>query len=189
MDSLFHFIFSIIAGMALDIDRKYGLKTLIIFALIATLIDVDHICIVNGKISLCDRGIFHSILFAVFLPFLLFLLFYAYEKPKGKIRNQTLALLLMILLTGHLICDMLSGEKVRLFYPITEREFSIPTYRIAVEGKYLVNTPGIALLIYFLVLFLTKFIEDFIYFFERQHLKIKEAFRKSLKEGIFGEEG
>lgn len=195
MDSLFHLVFSVIAGLAINIHQKHKLNVLIGIALLSVAIDADHF------FGFEARGALHSAFVTFFLPIALFLFFYKYENrlfAQGyhrtkSIKYQTYALLLLVMLMGHIVGDLFYEGQVKFFYPFSNEEFSIPPIRMTVEQAIpplttftpypwgsIVSRDGIALLLYAMILFSAAFIEDFIFFFERKG----EGFRKSVRDSV-----
>ena len=172
MDTLFHFIFSIIVGLAIGIHRKHRISVLVALAFLSILVDVDHF------FGLGSRGTFHNVFFVFFVPLTLFFVFYVYEDRKS-IKLQTYSLILLVMLTGHLVSDMLYGGVVKLFYPFSGVSYSFPEYAILATSEFyspIVSSDGLILLAYSLILFSAVFIEGFIYHFEKKHESVKKAF-------------
>ncbi len=197
MDSLFHFVFSVIAGLAINIHQKHKLNVLIGIALLAVAIDADHF------FGLEARGTLHNVFVTFFLPIALFLFFYKYENSlfaKGyhrtkSIKYQTYALLLLVMLMGHVVGDLFYEGGVKFLYPFSNEQFSIPPIRMTVEQVIpplttftpypwgnIVSRDGIALSLYAMILFSAAFIEDFIFFFERKHESIRKSVRDSVQD-------
>lgn len=179
MDSLFHFIFALIGGLALNLHRKHKIELIVGLAFLSILIDADHFW------GLIARGTFHNLFFVIGVPFVLFLAFYAYEKKKSSIKLQTAALLLMVMLFSHVIADTFIEGKVLFFYPLSDTGYGMLNYQIQfLESIHpaIINVEGIALAVYFVILMSALFIEDFIYFFEKQHMKLKAAFKKTSED-------
>ncbi len=195
MDSLFHLVFSVIAGLAMNIHQKHKLNALVGIALLSIAIDIDHF------FGFEARGTLHNMFITFFLPIALFLFFYHYENKlfaqgyhrTKSIKYQTYALLLLVMLTGHVVGDLFYEGQVKYFYPFSSEEFSIPPIRMTVEQAIpplttftpypwgnIVSRDGIALLIYAIILFSAAFIEDFIFFFERK----RETLRKSIRDSV-----
>ncbi|MEK6954740.1 MAG: metal-dependent hydrolase [Candidatus Micrarchaeota archaeon] len=177
MDSLFHFIFSIIAALAVDLHKKHKLPFVIFAASFAVAIDFDHFL---GWDPSYIKPL-HNIWVAFFLPLLLFYLAYHYErnkKPYG-IEAQKFFLVLLAMLTGHLVADMFYGD-IRLLYPLTNAAYSFSDLPIPqpIEKYDFVTTQGVALLFYSLILLPILFAEEFIKWHEEKH----ESMRKSLSD-------
>ena len=179
MDTLFHFIFSIIVGMALAPKIKHKIELVALAAFLSILIDIDHF------LGFLTRGTFHNIFVFLFLPFLLFLIAFIYERKKGAIILQTFFLLLLVMLSGHVVSDTFTEGKVALFYPFSTKEIGMIS-----EGSRLLDSlhpaiihkEGIGLAFYFLILAGAAFIEDFIYFFEKQHEKVSKALKDTFSD-------
>ena len=173
MDTLYHFVFSIIVGLAIGLHIKHKFRIVAALAFLSVLVDVDHF------LGLSARGTFHNIFFMFFIPVVLFLIFYAYEEKKS-IKFQSYSLILLVMLMGHLVSDIMYGGGVKLFYPFSDVMYSAPAYTVLVTSGFyspVISGDGIILLVYALILFSAVFAEDFIYFFEKKH----EGVKKSLK--------
>ncbi len=193
MDSLFHFVFSIIAGMAIGIHQKHKLNALFVLAFSAVIIDVDHL------FGMEARGTLHNIFIVAILPLAAFLFFFHYEnkffnKSKRKsIKLQTYSLLLFVMLAGHVAADLFYEGEVKLLYPFSTDTYKAPNFTTTIDNLFpqfsyltpyswakIISTDGIALLAYAIIIMFGAFTEDFIYFFEKKH----ESFRRSLKNVI-----
>ena len=171
MDTLFHFIFSIIVGLSINTRITHKLRTLIAIAFLSILVDIDHF------MGAGSRGTFHNIFFVLFLPFLMLLIFYVYENKKS-IKLQTYSLLLLVMLTGHVVGDMMVGGTVKLLYPFSNTMYAFPQHTILATSEFyspVVSGDGLMLLVYSAILLSATFIEDFIYFFEKKHEQVKTA--------------
>ena len=67
MDSLFHFIFPIIAALAAKVHVKHEIRNILIVGVLAVLIDVDHFVGV-------ERATFHNIFVTVLIPIIIIIL-------------------------------------------------------------------------------------------------------------------
>lgn len=177
MDSLFHFVFAFIAGMAVNTKLDHRPFWVALVALSAVLIDVDHLIFAYTRT-------FHSLVFVVGVPALLFYAAYHREKESDSITYQSLAILLFVMLVGHVIADMFDGGTLRLFYPFLSAEFTVPA---SVELNFLkanwfVSTrDGAAIAVYGAVIGLAYYAEEFIYFFEERHESAANALRDALR--------
>jgi hypothetical protein len=198
MDSLFHFIFPIIAVLAARIRIKHVIKTSIAAASIAVLLDLDHF------IGL-ERALFHNIFVTLLLP--LALLYFSFHFRTNKY-VKGFFFLLLIFLSSHVMLDLFSsptfgsgigigeGSGVALFYPLSNVKYSI-NFNIkipleisyppqTIEG-YLVSSLGFGILIYFIIIIVPcLFLEDIIDIAERKHEKFRKAanefFRNVIKD-------
>lgn len=181
-DSLFHFIFPIIAMLAARPKIKHRITTIVLFAFIASfVIDLDHFG------PFVARGTFHNIFVTLLIPVILIILSFIYEEKGTYYKNLSITLLLVLF--SHPILDLFDEGGVKLFYPISDKNyiltgFNIPSpVSINVPGitAYILTASGIGLTIYFLMLLSIIFVEDFITVFK----KIKEpnkAFLKTLQK-------
>lgn len=176
MDTLFHFMLALIGGFALNSRRSYSVLFLFSAALVSVLIDADHFIFAY-------RRTFHNVFTVVLIPLALFYLAYLYE-DRRSIRLQSFFLVLMVMLMGHVITDLAATPGgLMLFYPVSHAYYSVPKVEIMATSDFyspLVSTLGIALLLYGLLISFGLFIEDFIYFFEEKHEKLKRALSDAL---------
>ena len=178
MDTLFHFTFSIIVGLAIGIHVKHKFRVLVALAFLSILVDVDHF------MGIGSRGTFHNVFFVFLIPLMLFVISYVYEERKS-IKYQTYSLILLVMLTGHLVGDMLYGSAVKLFYPFSNTLYTFPEYTILATTEFyspIVSADGLMLLVYSLILCSAIFVEDVIYLFEKKHKTLRNAFRDVQEE-------
>lgn len=181
MDSLFHFIFSIIAALALDLHKKHKFEFVISAASFAVLIDFDHFL---GWDAAYIKPL-HNLIVGFLIPLLLFYLAYRYERSRKfkSIELQKFFLVVMAMLMGHLVADMFYGN-IKLFYPISNQDYSFSTLPFPQPWeKYdFVTTHGIALLFYSIILLFVLFAEDFIKWHEEKHESVKRSIRDVVRD-------
>ena len=112
MDSLFHFIFPMIAALAARVHIKHPIRNILFVALLAVLIDVDHF------IGL-ERALFHNVFITIFIPLALMAFVFPLDK---KYYLKGFTLLLIIFLSSHLVLDVFTEPGVALFYPLSYRQ-------------------------------------------------------------------
>lgn len=193
MDTLFHFVFPIIAVLAARLNVKHIIKTALAAAAITVLLDLDHIIGIA-------RASLHNIFVTVLFP--LILLFFAFHFRANKY-VKGFFFLLLIFLSSHLILDMFSspvfgtgigiieGNGVALFYPLSNVsysiDFNIVISRIgyqSLEG-YLVSSLGFGILIYFVIIIVPcLFLDDIIEIAERKHEKFRKAASEFFKSVV-----
>ena len=174
MDSVFHLIFPLIIALAAKVHLKHGLEWILGLALATVLLDLD--------VFFIHRATFHNLFVVLLLPAILAALAFQYEKKGTK--WKTLSLLLLLFLLSHTILDMGTESGVQLLYPFTDQVYqftggvsvSLPTG----EG-YLVSGLGISLLLYFFLLLLVLFMEDFVKYFEKDG-NVEKAFKDTIKK-------
>lgn len=175
MDTLFHFLFPIIAALAARIHVKQKLQGIIILVILTILLDADHF------IGL-ERATFHNIFLTILIPILLIILSF---ELKGKYHVKGFYVILLVFLSSHAILDIFTEPGVALLYPFSNEyyriEFSIP---VAIPSQststgFLVSSGGVGLLIYTLLILLPcLFLDEIIEIMERRH----ESFRKAFKD-------
>jgi len=193
MDSLFHFVFPIIAALATRIKIKHPIRTLFTAAFITVLIDLDHF------IGL-ERATFHNIFITFLIPLILLYLSFSLKLNRYI---KGFFFLLLIFLSSHVFLDLFSspiygsdisitkGNGVALFYPLSNMRYSInfnikiplktsfPPY--VVEG-YLVSSLGFGILVYFVIILIPcLFLDDIIEIAERKHKKFIKASKEFLQ--------
>ena len=178
MDSVFHFIFPLIIALAARVHLKHGMLWVLGLALATVLIDLD--------VFFVHRATFHNLFVTLLLPAVLVAFAVQYEKIGSK--YKTLSLLLLLFLFSHTILDMGTEAGVQLLYPFTDQVYQF-TGGISVglpagEG-YLISGLGISLLLYFFLLLLVLFVEDFVKYFEKDRnveKALKDTIRKEEKK-------
>lgn len=168
MDSLFHFIFPIIAALAARVHIKHGIKTVLGLAFLTVLMDIDH------YFGFIPRGSFHNIFLTLIIPLLLIV----WSFRSGTEYQRQVSILLLLFLFSHTMLDMFTEGGVSLLYPITDQRYSIDFGIYTPEGFGLMTSQGIGLLIYSGMLSLAFFLEQI----DQEMLKRKERFGKAMKK-------
>ncbi len=178
MDSLFHFMFPIIAALAARVHLKHPMRNILIAAILSVLVDIDHVIGI-------PRGSLHNAFVLILIP----LLFVIYTFSKRKFYQQKgLAILILIFLSSHLFLDVFDGG-VMAFYPLSMHNYSIafniPISYSSIGGAgyegLIASSFGIGIALYFLMIILPcLFLDDIIEVMERKH----EGFRRAIKDLI-----
>jgi hypothetical protein len=150
MDSLFHFIFPLMAALAARIHMKHGLVAVLLMASSAVLIDADHFMGYG-----LGGAMFHNLFFTLCVPFTILSIMYTWG---GETERQA-AMCLLLFLFSHTMLDLFSEGTVALFYPISTMQFGI-NFSFALGGYEIISSSGIGLLIYFGILLLCFFLQD-----------------------------
>jgi hypothetical protein len=158
MDALFHFAMSFAGGYILmkGMNADFRLRHLFLLSLVAGLIDIDHIISIIPKTMIA-----HNLLFIIGLPLIFFHIFRLMKKQ----RMQVFSLVLIVMWIGHLLADMISGMYgVPLFYPLSGGLFLIPPAWnfIEIDHSFVIAPAGIAIGIYFGLIFSIMLISAFI---------------------------
>jgi hypothetical protein len=198
MDSLFHFVFPIIAALAARLNVKHPVKSILGAAFLTVLIDLDHF------IGL-ERATFHNVFVTILIP--LALLYLAFQFKLNRYAKGFF-LLLLIFLSSHLFLDLFSynvfgdnigideGSGIALLYPLSKTYYSMnfniriplninsPPYTI--EG-YLVSSLGFGILFYSIIILIPcLFLDDIIEIAERKRESLGKAsnrfFKRLLKD-------
>ncbi|MFH1721942.1 MAG: metal-dependent hydrolase [Candidatus Altiarchaeota archaeon] len=140
MDLLFHFLANILACVLVNhgLEMKLKFRTLILFSIVALLIDIDHLLLYTGY-SILDEGLNTSVLHNIFFLFGIVVLIYFLASRVFLVKNEkaiNISALFFILLSGHMLFDMIFGRYgVPLFYPLTNRLYVIPRFFEISIGK------------------------------------------------------
>lgn len=148
MDSLFHFVFPLIAALAARIHMKHGVPAVLAMAFSAVLIDIDHWMGLPG-------AMFHNLFFTLAVPFTILSITYTWG---GETERQA-SMCLLLFLFSHTILDLFSEGTVALFYPITGMQFGI-NFKLSRGGYDIITSSGIGLLIYFAIILLCFFLQE-----------------------------
>jgi hypothetical protein len=196
MDSLFHFIFPIIAALAARLNVKHPVKSILGAAVLTVMIDLDHF------IGL-ERALLHNVFVTILLP--LILLYVAFHFKMNRYAKGFF-LLLLIFSSSHLFLDLFSynvfgngiginvGSGVALFYPLSNTLYSadfniripltISSPPYAIEG-YIISSLGFGILLYFVIILLPcLFLDDIIEIAERKKLNLGKASEWLLKRSL-----
>ena len=169
-DTLFHFLFPIIATLAARVHLKHPIRNILLAGLLAVLIDVDHLSIIG-----LSRLLFHNVFITILLPALL--VFYAFYRKKSY-EFKGFSILLLVFLASHPFLDMGFGGGVGWFYPFSTTRYRID-FNLSVAEGLLVSTASIWLAVYFLIILIPAyFLDEIIEVMERKH----ESFRRALKD-------
>ena len=182
MDSLSHFIFSVLAGMAVGLHKKHKLRYVIFISFLAVLIDLDHFLVPLGYQT--EYRSMHNVYFAILAPAILFFASYYFERNTEKDRFKTFFLLLGIMLTGHLIADMIEGP-VKIFYPLSEAKISLPRMNIQATKDFqstIVGQYGIGLAAYAIVIFTGALVHDILWHARREKKGFRDALNRSVRD-------
>src|SRR6266550_4529535 len=163
MDTLFHFVFPLIALMAARVKIKHEIPVAFGLAFSAAALDIDHF------FGMVPRGTFHNVFVVILLPISLFILSLKFEKGATYYKNITLTLLLF--LCSHPIADMFEPGGVKFFYPFSNDYNDLSALSLTIPlspgtNGYLISTGGVGLTIYFLMIFGVIFIDDFLEIFK-----------------------
>ncbi len=184
MDSLFHFVFSVIAALALDLHKRHKLWFVLAAASFAVLIDFDHFLYIDAL----NPKPFHNVFVTIGVPLLFFYAAYKTER-NHKFKStemQQFFLVVIAMLVGHLVADMFysADYRVQLFYPLSHASYSFADLDLPtpMERYDFITSQGVALLFYSIVLFSILFAEDFIKWHEEKHEGIKKSINDVVRD-------
>ncbi|HLC51092.1 MAG TPA: metal-dependent hydrolase [archaeon] len=176
MDTLFHFLFPIMAAMAVRVHLKHPVRNILIAAFVSSFVlDLDHFIFL-------ERATFHNLFLTMLLPLLV--VFYAFHY-RTSLQFKGFSILMLVFLFSHVILDVVFPPGVALLWPLSAEYITIdPSVWVplsslfAVEG--MVASPlGIALLFYFAAIVVPcYFLNMIITIMEKRH----EDFRKALRD-------
>jgi hypothetical protein len=169
MDSLFHFLFPMMAVLAARVHLRHGLLTILPLGLIAVLIDADHF--------IGTAGMLHNIFFTLVIPLVIIVLAFRY----GNHYQREFSILLLIFLFSHTVADLFMEGQVALLYPLTDATFSLAGFTVAIGSFTLVSSTSIGFAIYFLMLLGIFFLEEMERFLDRTHRNVRRAFSMALR--------
>jgi len=122
----------------------------------------------------------HNIFIAILLPLFLFGLSWYLERKTSSFKYQTFFLLLTIMLTGHIIADLVE-DPVKLFYPFNLTDYALPSIVVALpNGWEIVGRDGVYLTIYGVVIFIGALIHDALYYEEKENMKTAKAIKETV---------
>jgi lysylphosphatidylglycerol synthetase-like protein (DUF2156 family) len=182
MDTLSHFTLALLAGMAVGLHRKHRLRYVIFISLLSVLIDLDHFLVPMGYST--EYRSMHSIWIAVLIPLLLFTAAHILERKSGKDGWQTFFLLMMIMLTGHLVTDMIGGP-VKIFYPVSEKQISLPKVNVQATDRFtstIANNTGLGIAIYACIIFSGAIVHDVIWHSKRDKKGSRDALKRTFQD-------
>lgn len=177
MDTLFHFVISFLAGMAVNTRLKFEPAVIAGLAASSVLIDLDHL------VFMYPRAL-HTVWIAAMLPLAGFYTAYRYERSSDSIKYQSVALVLMVMLLAHLTTDLFYEGSLRPFYPALNLLVEVPeTWRLSfVQHNWELFTPESILMgLNAAIVAAVYYAENFIYFFEKRHENLKNAFTDTLE--------
>jgi lysylphosphatidylglycerol synthetase-like protein (DUF2156 family) len=182
MDTLSHYTLALLAGMAVGLHRKHRLRYVIFISLISVLIDLDHFLVLLGFEH--EYRSMHTVWVATLLPLGLFFVSYAIERGSGQDRWQTFFLLMTILLTGHVVTDMIGGP-VKIFYPYSQMKVNLPNINIQASSRFMstiVSNTGIGIAIYGMIVFSGALVHDILWHSRREKKGFRDALNRSVKD-------
>ena len=173
MDSLFHFIFPVIAALAARVHTKHLFRSIFFAGLITLLIDIDHFIGFSF-----DRALFHNVFVTILIP--VFLLFLSFEFKTSKY-TKGFFVLLLIFLSSHLFLDLFTeGAGIAILFPFsTTRYFIEFCLSVPIVGEFaseacVISSYGISLFLFFIIILMPcYYIDKIIEHVGRAHRKIR----------------
>ena len=130
-----------VLAMDLKFKHKYSVSALLI--LMGILPDIDHL--IHVSISGSDISIFHNFNVLLLVPLSLFLMVNMYEAGGNSSKLRRFFLALTIILSGHLVMDLVAGSTIIIQYPPNLIEFSLSqsdllSFESVITTRYLLPT-------------------------------------------------
>ncbi|MCK4714341.1 MAG: metal-dependent hydrolase, partial [Candidatus Aenigmarchaeota archaeon] len=173
-----HFLFTLIALYAARVHIKHHHLAPFAFAFIATLPDIDHF------FGMVTRGTLHNIFITVLFPLLFILLAFKFERYNTIWKKA--AILLFLVLVGHVVLDFFTGNSVLFFYPVSDQPVNLNdfAYWVTIDGQtYPVVSPdSVGVLIYTFILAGAFFLDELIDIQARTHRGFKYAFGRIVEQ-------
>jgi len=158
MDTLFHFLFTLMALYAARVHVRHHHLAPFFFAFVATLPDIDHF------FGMVPRATLHNVFVVVLFPLVLIMLAFKYEKY-GVFWKQ-MSILLLLVLVSHPILDLFTSYSVLFFYPVSMQPVDLThfNYFVGIEGgSYpVMSSDSMGVLIYSLILAGAFFLEELV---------------------------
>ncbi len=174
MDTLFHFLFTLMALYAARVHVRHHHLAPFFFAFVATLPDIDHF------FGLVPRATLHNVFVVVVLPLMLIALAFKYEKY-GVFWKQ-MSILLLLVLVSHPILDFFTSYSVMFFYPVSSQQVDLTHFNYFVEigGRSypVVSSDSAGILIFSLILAGAFFLEELMEIQDRTHRGFGYAFSR-----------
>ncbi|RLG19580.1 hypothetical protein DRN67_02350 [Candidatus Micrarchaeota archaeon] len=178
MDTLFHFLFTLIALYAARVHINHHHLAPFAFAFIATLPDMDHFF---GMVPRCT---FHNVFVTVLIPLLLILLAFKFERY-GTFWKKSMILLLLVL-TGHVVLDFFTGNSVMFIYPVNEQAINLQgfAYWVTIDGRQypVVSPDSVGILIYCFILAGAFFLDELVDIQDRTHRGLGYAMSRLVEQ-------
>lgn len=159
-DSLFHFVFPLLAILATGLKIKHKIIIGVVLALIAVGLDADHF------FGLEARGTFHNIYITLLLPLLLFGLAMRFEK-RGTFWKHFMLIAVLVMFSHPAVDLFVGGAGVKLFYPFSDQSYlfnfvSVPITLPDGTIAQVVSSEGVGLSIFVLFVLGIIFTEDLV---------------------------
>ncbi len=178
MDVLFHFLFTLLALYAARVHVRTHHLAPLIFAIIATLPDFDHV------FGMIPRATLHNVFVTILFPLALVAIAFKYEKY-GVYWKQ-MSILFFLVLASHSFLDFCTSGQVQYFYPVNGQPVDLTGFNIQVNagGKDypLVSSASAGVLLYMLILMGAFFLEELVDIQDRTHRSFSYAFGRLIWE-------
>ena len=131
MSPVIHLTVSMLAVIYMNLGLKK--RYLFIIIMMGVLPDIDHLF--GIEISGVPVAYFHNIILLLFTPIILFLLFTMFEVGGYSSKYTRFSLALMIILSGHLVMDLVAGNVIILQASPELLQLSLPQKDLLTLGS------------------------------------------------------
>jgi len=159
VDTLFHFLFPIIAALASRVHLRHPLRSILLAGIITVLIDVDHFVGIG-----LERALFHNIFVTFLIPAVLLILSFRFRTSKYV---KGFFVLLLIFLSSHLFLDLFTeGPGVALLFPFDTTYYAVnfclnvPVTSQFVTEACMASSFGVGLFLFFVIIVLPCYYID-----------------------------
>jgi hypothetical protein len=163
MQTIIHFLLSIVAGLGVGLHLENKVKKYILISLLAlstACIDLDHILPMYSQNGV---KIFHNFFVFLLIPAILFFAFYFYENKKGSSIGQRACLVLSVMFVGHMFLDGVSGT-MPFFFPVNSKMFTISNIGFTINPTFFTLTSlHVILIVWGIAIIGANFLETLIY--------------------------
>lgn len=181
MDSLSHVTLALFGGLGLRLKNR-GLLYVSSLSIFSAMIDVDHLFVPLGLST--EFRTLHNVYLMVLLPLLMFLVSLIRERKTESDRYQTFFLTLLVMLSGHLVFDMVYTY-VMIFYPLSDAYYGVPRLDLQLTEEFksgIVQPIGIALLIYAGIVIAGGLLHGTLHHMKHVKKPVQRAFRAALRD-------
>lgn len=164
MQSIVHFLMSIVAGLCIGIHIESKLKkgsVILLLSIAATSIDLDHLFPIYHQTGM---KVLHNFFVFIIFPVIIFFIFCIYEKGKKSSIGQRVCMLLCINFVGHMFLDSITETGMPLFYPFGSDSYSLRNMQIAIDSPvFSLSSQHIILIFWGVIICLANILETLTY--------------------------
>ena len=173
MDTLFHFLFTLMALYAARVHVRHHRFAPFLLAFATALPDLDHF------FGLAPRATLHNVFITMLLPAALVVV--AFEREKYGVFWKQMSILLFLVLASHPLLDFFTSNSVHFFYPVSNEVVNLSGFHVDLPGpdrSYRIVSPdSVGVLIYSFILAGAFFLEELVEIQDRNHRGFWNAMR------------